>query len=623
MGSKYPNGTLAKIAPVGTTKRTCGVAECNMTVQRIRRHLTTVHGLAVGSEELSQALAKTKTVIDSKVSINNNPPVKIPFGDEAETTACNHTLTSAHDLKEVLKACCVDLQNTKENFLNHQFTLLGGARQERAAAQHVTQAFKFIDGVKSLHLTCFKSFRRCEHILTDDRTLRDAIEGLRNDEQKQKTRAPGTIASYLSSLQQYINFLSICHGTSLPNGALDRVQRTIRSAQRTVQKMKAERKIQLQAKITKELINGEDTARFLNSPARRRALCWLREPTAKLGKRRSAYVRNYILAEISLQSALRSGALSSMTLGEVDTAEKVKLKSGVINYVISVNRHKTSYAHGPAKVPLTAQVFKDLCTYIERVRPTGSSRDEDSKVFLTSNSKPLTSVAVSGAINSAWRKSGCRQKRVNATLIRKSIATKCFAKRPSLVEPFSALMAHTPLVHRTHYRQEMGPEQAAKIGTSLRRMMGFHCFTEPMDEDIEDDESDRAESPSSGQLDATVESDPTPLHDLTNPNTGSLFQTEEIDSENKRSHGRQALTSQDRFLLSSVFFNTMQYHHVSTSVLREVAQSNASVMALINQHGFSSVYESVRYLKFRLAHSNKPHSFALPLSPYMPANSGL
>lgn len=624
--------------------RVCGVPNCAAKVQRLDRHLQKVHGLTVKSYEYRQAYDASTTLNDDMdVSDGTESPGMVPFRDESDqdvnlTTSANEG--EAPKWTDEPEPCCLDLETTAEQFLRHQYTLLGGGREDRAAGQHVTQAFKIIQTANPLYLLCSKSFRRCEHVLTDARTLRNAIESLRQE--NGKSRAPGTLASYLGSLKQYLEFLSVCHAASLKRPALDRAFLVIKCAQRSVQKMKAERKIHLQEKVSSELITRPDAAAFLNSNARKRALLLLRDPSFHLGERRSAFIRNFLMAELSLLSAHRSGVLANLTLGEVAAAKRVKMRSGESNWVVSVRRHKTALTHGPAKIPLTAQLYQDVRTYIDRARPEGCSVEDKSRVFVTGNCNPLCSAAVSEGINSAWRRTGCRQRRVNSTLVRKSVATQCLDKCPAWTEAFAALMAHTAPVHRTYYRQHLTSSKAAETGKRLRKLMGVAHAKDPMKDCSIDGEEEESDEAASIRTDCPLSDEQTELEDchdtqlqvkvtgrsfnssatkqseiqeccarmqpVEEPSPSSpvyLFPTDSAMEEHVASHRRHSLNKQDRALLSSVFADKLLNGKITATMVREAALANAGVRAMVDQHGHSTIYESLRYIKTKLAAADK------------------
>lgn len=587
-------------------QRQCLFEECTAIVQRLPRHLHQVHGLVPDSKEYRQAFEMSREVQGTAVQPATHSSDTTQSGAGFEEIPPLPTEDGATVSQNEREACRLDLATTAPTFLQHQSTLMGGSRELRAADQHVTQTMKLIECASPVYLTCSRSFRRCEHVLTHGTTLRNAIEGLRVRDCNGSRRAPGTLASYLGSFKQYLDFLAVCYAARLEKQGLDEAMLIVRSAQKTVQKLKAKRKVELQAKVSKELLTRDDTYRFLNSGARKRALRLLRDPAAKMGERRSVYIRNFLLAEMVLQSAHRSGVMSLMTLGEVRSAATVVRKSCRVTFVVSVLRHKTCLTHGPAQVPLTERLYKDLNTYIDRARPPGCSSADESRIFVTGKGAPLSSADISQGINSAFKRSGCRQARVNATLVRKTAATKCFEEKPGLVEEMAALMAHTVPVHRTYYRHVANADQSARTGECLRRLMGVvesGADEEPAsacDDALVDDEAAEKWSERPAVLAPQVLPEEKGQVPLVEP-SGSLFQQEGVTGPaGPRHHGRHALTPQERSELTSVYSDGLREGKVTLTLVREGAKTDERIRSLVDRHGELTVYESLRCIKARL-----------------------
>lgn len=99
---------------------------------------------------------------------------------------------------------------------------------------------------------------------------------------------------------------------------------------------------------------------FEKSEAARMAIAYMEQssdPDASLEVNQSVYtlVRDFILLEITITNAHRSGVLSNMTVGEYKAAKKAKG-----SMIISVKSHKTGDTHGPACVALSPTLFSYL-----------------------------------------------------------------------------------------------------------------------------------------------------------------------------------------------------------------------------------------------------------------------
>ena len=175
----------------------------------------------------------------------------------------------------------------------------------------------------------------------------------------------------------------------------------------------------LSSLVTPEMVNE-----YERSEAARSAVAHLEQLSGahSLQVNQSVYtlVRDFILVEITIANAHRSGVLADMTLEEYKKAKRVG-----DSMVISV---KTADTHGPVRVVLSFSLFSYLRLYINEMR----SQVEDStseeygsnkaRASLSWNGAKLESGQISTAINAAWRKGGM-QGHVTSTLLRKSAVT--------------------------------------------------------------------------------------------------------------------------------------------------------------------------------------------------------
>jgi len=73
-------------------------------------------------------------------------------------------------------------------------------------------------------------------------------------------------------------------------------------------------------------------------------------------------VRDFLLTEISLGNANRSGVLADMTVGQFSRARNV---DG--SYVVSVIDHKMPYSYGPTKIVLSSSLHSQVDAYVEKL----------------------------------------------------------------------------------------------------------------------------------------------------------------------------------------------------------------------------------------------------------------
>ena len=86
-------------------------------------------------------------------------------------------------------------------------------------------------------------------------------------------------------------------------------------------------------------------------------------------QRQYTLLRDFLIGEISIDNASRSGALANMKMGEFK-----KMKTEGDGSVILVKDHKTMASHGPARIVLSQRMIKPLLFLIHRVFNTFSGR---------------------------------------------------------------------------------------------------------------------------------------------------------------------------------------------------------------------------------------------------------
>ena len=104
------------------------------------------------------------------------------------------------------------------------------------------------------------------------------------------------------------------------------------------------------------LVSPEMVAKFEQSEATRRAISLIGQlggaHSLQVNQAEYTLIRDFILTQITVANAHRSGVLANMTMGEFN---KAKQSEG--NYIISVKKHKTVDSHGPARVVLSPTLF--------------------------------------------------------------------------------------------------------------------------------------------------------------------------------------------------------------------------------------------------------------------------
>ena len=165
-------------------------------------------------------------------------------------------------------------------------------------------------------------------------------------------------------------------------------------------------------------------SQFENSESARTAVAYIGQLSGahSIQVNQSMYtlIRNFILTEMTIANAHRSGVLANMTMDEFLKAKKTSQES----MLIKVKDHKTADTHGPARVVLSPTLFSYLKVCVNEVRSlVQKDSDTSSSVFLSWNGLKLQSGQISTTIDAAWQKAGM-EGHVSSTIFRKSTMTK-------------------------------------------------------------------------------------------------------------------------------------------------------------------------------------------------------
>ena len=183
-------------------------------------------------------------------------------------------------------------------------------------------------------------------------------------------------------------------------------------------------------------------SQFENSESARTAVAYIGQMSGahSIQVNQSMYtlIRNFILTEMTIANAHRSGVLANMTMDEFLKAKKTSQES----MLIKVKDHKTADTHGPARVVLSPTLFSYLKVYVNEVRSlVQKDSDTSSSVFLSWNGLKLQSGLISTAIDAAWQKAGM-EGHVSSTIFRKSTMTKVHEDHKDLRGDLADLMGH-------------------------------------------------------------------------------------------------------------------------------------------------------------------------------------
>ena len=168
-------------------------------------------------------------------------------------------------------------------------------------------------------------------------------------------------------------------------------------------------------------------------------------------------LRNYLIVEIILANAQRSGIVEGMLVGEVLKANNNANKDNL--HYIYVEQHKTGYIQ-PAIIYLTTEVFNYLVLFVTVILPElpaiGHVRSgDDCHVFQTWLSDCLHTSNVSNCLRNGLKLYGIDDPDGCPTHYRKAASTLISMHKPELQESLSQFMCHSRSTTERHYRHHM------------------------------------------------------------------------------------------------------------------------------------------------------------------------
>ena len=247
--------------------------------------------------------------------------------------------------------------------------------------------------------------------------------------QAEKKYTADTMKAYLLSLRHFCAYVIAEEpaGVNVDPVLVHQIQEKARLWSMSYRKDSKRRHLEKMSTDLSNRVTPEQVKEYEHSEAARSTVADLEHLSGahSLQVNQSVYtnVRDYILLQITIANAHRSGVMANMMMEEYKKAKKVEG-----NMVISVKEHKTADTRGPARVLLSSSLFSYLRLYINALRRhavESSSEESDSNnanVFLSWNGGKLESGQVSTAINAAWRKGGM-EGHVTSTLFHKSAVT--------------------------------------------------------------------------------------------------------------------------------------------------------------------------------------------------------
>uniref|UniRef100_A0A7M5WZD9 Core-binding (CB) domain-containing protein n=1 Tax=Clytia hemisphaerica TaxID=252671 RepID=A0A7M5WZD9_9CNID len=260
------------------------------------------------------------------------------------------------------------------------------SRSVKTVRGDVERAFRVI-GVKTVY-----------PLISDDKLLLSYIQQLEANK-----NLPGTIKTYLSSLIDFLQFLSQDKSHQL------NVLEIVRTEKMLIQwRKKFNKKDRIQSHVrraqdkkmlvTREQVRKYDEGR-VKAQANKFFEMFRKDPDTKLRRSVATALRNDLIVEVGLANAHRSGVSIQMKIDEFNGHH---FADGF--YKVPVWDHKTIASYGPAPVHLRPTAFENFRTYVNIIRPKLNPNSDE--VILTWSGGPMQSSDPSKVLHAAWKKSG-------------------------------------------------------------------------------------------------------------------------------------------------------------------------------------------------------------------------
>ena len=421
-------------------------------VKRLPPHLRNVHRL--NPEEVKKTLAKARgRVPDSH---------RVPYHLRRETMRDGDHLAivtqpsgfvsiSDSDSEDCLNHNAEAVETGSINNEAHEVALKfrswlesadGGQLDRKTSEQHSKQVLKL--------LTLVDERENLASLYDDNLIDQKFLQGYAKQQYH-----PKTTQSYLMSLRHFYSFsYSTDNAEDIPKDKVVALREKITRWSSSFRNSCAKRQWQKMETDLHQLITPEQIKEFETSEAARNAVTLLGKLSSahniEVTQSRYTLIRDFLIVEISIDNANRSGSISNMKMGEFK-----RIKKEGNEKVIFVKEHKTLSTHGPARIILSEKLASWLQIFVREVRCKvyGASEDDNSCVFLSWTGEALRSSQVNKAMKSIWKK----VKVVGApssTLIRKSAVSGVHrvSESSGSHSDLADLMAHDVGTARRYYK---------------------------------------------------------------------------------------------------------------------------------------------------------------------------
>ena len=246
-----------------------------------------------------------------------------------------------------------------------------------------------------------------------------------------KSKAPGTLRSYLTSLQLFLTYLTgrKYHPRSMPSlspflkDIFGQMIPALKGWRACIDSFSQDSQLRKYIGKCDALITNDDIDNLKKSKPylEGASIIDLAETGASITSRQFTLVRDYLLCRLTLATGTRPGALNNVLLSDYETS---RVSEG--NRIILVPKHKRT-KDGPAMLGMDPLMQKEMATYVSHIRPAFANPGEK-KLFVKDDGAGFPEGTIGKCVVAFFERSGVTSTRVGHTHIRKYIATQTHEK---------------------------------------------------------------------------------------------------------------------------------------------------------------------------------------------------
>ena len=279
---------------------------------------------------------------------------------------------------------------------------------------------------------------------------------------------PGTVRSYLMSLQLFYKFLSQERKSDLPDVSVETLnaRRDYMTSWSAAQKKKVlKRKLEIRDEDFRKLLSSEKLHQVCDGNQHVNAVKQLavtseetqggESASRMLSDKSHCEVRDWLMTRLLIDNSGRSGVAVNITVNEFNEAVFYPgTEEDNARYRVDVKEHKTAGIYGAANVWIYDVLYLLIEMYMRTVRKQFVASDSQvEKVFVSSNGLPLTLSQVSTCVWRTFQREGVELRgKISATTIRKSLATGMHVHMPQERDHLAALAQHKTDTQAKYYR---------------------------------------------------------------------------------------------------------------------------------------------------------------------------